>query len=451
MIAASSLQPGQLRWPSWWQTLYIGLRPVAFYEHVRREHPQAAVTRIAGLAPALMVYSPELVKAVFGLPAEVYSGGAGNQVLEPIVGSTSVIVTDGNWHQRQRRLMRGAFTPERLARYSDTIAAITRQRLTPGTTGQPLSFLSLSRQMALDVIVATVFGVATESGATADAETQQLATAIGHYAELANAWPLLLPWFQQDWGPLSPWGRVLRSRAAADHLLFELIAKQRQGGLPNNSVLASLVTVQDDDGTRLSDAEIRDALVSLLVAGHETTATAMAWVVDFLAHHPCVQQQAREVVLADSQREERSAAKRWPYLDALIREALRLRPVLSNVRRLLLKPAVIGPYEVPAGHAVAACAYLSHTDPEIYADPYGFKPERWLTQRPDPAAYYPFGGGARYCLGFAFAMHEMTIMLATLLQHTDIKPGLAQPARIERRGITFSPERGARVKLEQRS
>lgn len=432
-----------LRWPSLVQSAYIGLFPVRFYEHVRRLHPDAVCTHIAPLPPAVMVYAPPLVKAFFSLSPQSFSGGEGNRLLRPIVGDTSVIVSDGAWHQRQQRLLRPAFSADRLRPFNERMGAITAAILSAAPQNTPLPFIAITQKISLYIIIELLFG----SGAPE--QYSMLATHISDYVRLSNAWPLLVPALQHAVGNWSPWTRIVHKRNQADQLLYAIIRERRARSEQSTDLLSALLVARDEDGSGFTDREIRDALVSLLIAGHETTATSLAWTIDFLAHHPDWQNRARDEALKTTQGDE-PAAKCWPLLDAILKESLRLRPVLSNVRRLATSPLQVGPYAIQPGESVAACAYLAHTDARTYATPYTFMPQRWENKRPDPSAFFPFGGGARHCIGAYLAMHEMTIVLVHMLNSAEYLPATPKPARIVRTGISFAPAKGGPIIIRGR-
>ena len=425
-----------LPWSSLRQTLHIAWDVPGFYEAVRREHPDAALTRIAPVGPSLMVWAADLVREVFAMPFHGFLGGRGNEVLRPVVGDRSMIVADGAAHQRQRRLVFPAFLPARLEGYTSAIREVVDEALPLLGSGGPRPAMAFARHVAIEVILRTIFGLDER-----DTATRSLGVRIGAYAEVANEWPLLVPFVRRFEGRGSPWGRVLDRKRDADAALEIVLARRRASSSAAGArdVLSALLAARDDDGSSLDDAELRDALVSLLVAGHETTATALAWTFDFLAHDD--EARAQAVVEANASPPEGP----WPFLEACVKEALRLRPVLPNVRRHLVEPARIGAFDVPAGYSVGVCAYLTHTDPRYWPEPHAFAPRRWLGEGAKPAhgTYYPFGGGARRCVGYAFALHELTVILAATLAHREPRSFLGRRARIERRGIALAPERDA--------
>jgi cytochrome P450 len=242
---------------------------------------------------------------------------------------------------------------------------------------------------------------------------------------------------------------MLRDRNATDAALYELIAERRADTRvrERKDVLAMLLAAKDEQGKGMSDVELRDELMTALGAGHETTATALAWAVERILATPDVHARLREEVRGSMNGAgldpEKLAA--LPYLDATIKEVLRLRPVIPVVARILKEPFTIGGYDLPVGTPVAPCIYLAQRDPNVYPDPEAFRPERFLNTSPDPFSWLPFGGGPRRCVGAAFALYEMKIVLGTLFAEANLSLAQKTPARVRRRAITFWPEHGTRV------
>jgi cytochrome P450 len=252
-----------------------------------------------------------------------------------------------------------------------------------------------------------------------------------------------LPFTRVDLGPRSPWGRYLRARAAADEIIFDQIARRRAqaGGVEHDDVLALLLAVEDEDGDGLTDAELRDELMTLLLAGHETTATALAWAFERLVRHPAAMTRLREEADAGED----------TYVDAVVKETLRSRPVVIDVARTLAAPARLGGYDLPPGVMVVPMITLVQTGPGAWEDPDAFRPERFLDgAQPDPYTWIPFGGGVRRCLGASFASFEMKVVLETILPAADLIPSSPEPEAARLRHVTLVPARGGEVVLERR-
>jgi cytochrome P450 len=265
-----------------------------------------------------------------------------------------------------------------------------------------------------------------------------------------------LPPLRRSFRGLTPWDGFLRDRDHADALIHRQIARRRaegdRDGTPRGDVLAMLLAARDEAGEPMTDAELRDELVTLLVAGHETTATMLCWAMDFLLGDERVLAKVRrELVDARAGGElEVAAVVKLPYLDAVIKEVLRLRPVVPAVGRRLREPMTLGRYEIPAGELVVPVSFLTHRLASVYPEPEAFKPERFVDVKPDPYAWYPFGGGARRCLGMTFSLHELKVVLASVLTSARLRKRHPGPASVSLRGFTLVPRGGVEVELEGR-
>jgi cytochrome P450 len=410
------------------------LRPTQTLEACRRRYGDTFTYRLPRIPPIVFVTSPEDVKTVFtGSPERLHAGEA-NAILEPVLGSHSVLLLDEERHLRQRKLMLPSFHGERLHRYRAQMEEVAAAELERWPRGVPVPARPRMQSVTLDIIMRTVFGVSGE-----------------HLAPLRAALKELLEWttarrrlfLVAAVGPqrLNKSERLgfMRVRSAVDELVYGEIERRRSDPslAERDDVLSMLVQARDEDGAPMSGEELRDELMTLLVAGHETTATALAWALEQLARHPRVVES-----LEDGGNEE--------MLDAVVAETLRLRPVIPAVVRRLIEPLELHDRVLPAGVSVAPCIYLMHRRPEIYPDPEAFRPERFLDSPPGTYTWLPFGGGIRRCLGAQFAQLEMKVVLSTLLREARLRPTSARPERVTRRAITFVPERGGEVVLDPR-
>jgi cytochrome P450 len=409
------------------------LRPIQVLEACRRRYGPVFSYRLTRIGDFVMLSDPELVKQVFsGSPRALHAGEA-NSIVEPVLGSNSILVLDEDSHMRQRKLMLPSFHGERLARYREQIAELAEAELARWPLGSPEAARPRMQAITLEVIMRTVFGVDE-----ADRLDRLRAALIGLLEWTTSRKRLfMVAGLGQERLAKSPWLGLVRARAAVDELVHDEIRRRRAdpSAPDRDDVLSLLVGARDEDGEPMSDAEIRDELMTLLVAGHETTATALAWALEQLVRHPSVLER-----LGDGSDEE--------YLDAVVQETLRLRPVIVAVVRRLKEPMELGEWRLPAGVTVAPCVYLVHRDPAIYPDPEAFRPERFLESPPGTYTWIPFGGGVRRCLGASFAQLEMKTVLATILRTTRPRPSAEPPERIVRRAITLVPDRGGRVVLD---
>jgi cytochrome P450 len=263
---------------------------------------------------------------------------------------------------------------------------------------------------------------------------------------------LMLKALQRDLGPLTAWRRVLRIRDEADQILFAEFARRRAEHRPDRTdVLSLLMAARDEDGEPMSDGELRDEMITLLLAGHETTATTLAWVLQYVLADPEVHARLRAEAVAWDHDGRAPGSGDLPYLDATIKETQRLMPIIPFVGRRLHEPMRIGGHDLPAGVVASPCIFLTHRRPDLWEEPERFRPDRFLGKRPSPYEFFPFGGGPRACLGAAFATFEMKIVLARILARVELRAVPGYRARVVRRGISFAPSEGMPIVIERRA
>lgn len=410
-------------------------RPEALLERGQRERGDVFTVHLP-LGPIVVVADPAIVKDVFTGDPDVLRAGEGNQPLEPVVGPDSLLLLDGPRHLRRRRLVLPPFHGERLQAYTDDMAALTARSLATWPRDRPFALEPHLRALTLAIIVRVVFGIEDEARAARVQELIPRLVPDGGWSSL-----LLLPALRRDLGPRSPWRRFVAARTAVDALLYEQIAERRADPAlaQRTDILSLLLQARDEDGAPLTDHELRDELMTLLLAGHETTASALAWAFTLLVGtRPDALERARD---DDA------------YLDAVATETLRLKPPLPMAVRRSTAPVTLGAHEVPAGTRIAPCLYLIHRRADLYPAPRAFRPERFLDGKTETYAWLPFGGGIRRCVGAAFAQLELRTVLRTVLTTVDVQaPGDARvPERTRRRAIVLAPERGARVLIRNRT
>jgi cytochrome P450 len=375
--------------------------------------------------------------------------GEANVILEPLVGRRSLLRLDGAAHHRERRLLMPPFHGERMRLYADVMRAITEHVIDEWPSGRAFPIHPEMQRITLEVILRTVFGL--EEGARLTRLRDKLTRMLAFGA--ANP-RLAIPWLQVDLGRLTAWGRLRRLIRDTDAMLYDEFTRRRAEPLDGREdVLSMLLAARDEHGTPMTDGELRDEMVTLLVAGHETSATTLAWVLQRLLQHPDVLARVRaelDTVAGDGPVAPEHVA-RLEYLDATIKETLRLNPIIPAVGRFLTRPIRIGDRDLPAGVVAAPCIYLAHRRPDVWADPERFAPERFLESKPGPYEFFPFGGGIRHCLGAAFATYEMKIVLAEMLRRVELRSSPGYRVRVIRRGITFAPSEGMPVVVERRA
>jgi cytochrome P450 len=428
---SNQLPPGP-RLPKTLQTVGWWTRSGPFFQRCRTRYGKRFTLRLLSSPPFVHLSDPDEVKEVFTAPPEVLHPGEGAAVLEPVVGTYSLILLDEGAHLSQRKLMLPAFHGEKMQRLSGLMTEVAEREVARWPRGEAVALHPRLQALTLEIILRAVFGL--DPGPRLDALRDRM-TGILHVTESPAS---MLPFLQRG----RRWREFEREREQTDSLLFELIDERRGEENERDDVLAMLLGARHEDGSPMSPKELRDELMTLLVAGHETTASELGWAFERLARTPRVLRRLTEAI--DSGDDD-------GYLTATVQETLRRRPVLQIAApRLVKRPVTIGGFGYPAGVCLAANGYLIHHDPAIYPDPYAFRPERFLDDQPGTYTWIPFGGGRRRCLGASFAMLEMKIVLRTVLARSEVVPDGERLERTRRRSITVSPRAGARTVLRER-
>jgi cytochrome P450 len=432
-VSPRALPPGP-RAPAFVNAARYVRDPAGFYPRMHERYGDVFRVSLPDFPNLVYVADPELVKELFtGDPRRLHAGEANATILEPAVGASSVLVLDDDAHLRERKLLLPAFHGRALERYRVTIRDAAARDVQTWTVGPSFALHPHMQSITLEVILRAVFGIN---------DPQRLATArrvVGEFGRRSDA--LMLPrLLRRDLGRLSPWRRFTDARDAIDALLREELHLRRSEGegTERDDVLALLLRARHDDGSPMTDAALRDELVTVVGAGHETTATALTWALERLVRHPAALERLRASLHAGQ----------TDYLDAVIKETLRIRPVLADVARRLTEPMELGGYRLPAGTLVLAVITALHAREDLYPDAGAFRPERFLDG--DAGGTYtwiPFGGGVRRCLGAAFAQEEMRIVLREIVLRADLRPADPRDERAKMRNVTLAPEHGGRVVL----
>src|SRR5438874_7141142 len=435
--ASSAAPPPGPRIPALVQTLAWALAPTWFMDRCARRLAETfAVTFFPSGMKMVLVSEPEAVKTVFTAPPEVAPSGAGNSPVAGVMGRHSVIVLTGPEHLRQRKLLLPPFHGERMREYEDVIVEATRRDMTSWPLGRPMQLQPHTRAITLEVVLRAVFGVEAERMASIRTAISELIKPVSTPMMIRLA--LRMPSMERPGGPF---GEALDR---VDALIYEELRRRRaqQDLTQRTDILSLLMQARDEDGSEMTDSELRDELITLLLAGHETTATSVAWAIERLVRHP--DKLARLVAEIDGgpQTGER-------YITAVVNETLRVRPVVPLTVRILQEELQVGAFKLPAGTRVSPSIYLTNRNPRVYEAPAEFRPERFLQSGPETFSWIPFGGGIRRCIGAAFAQLEMKLILRTVLG--ELHPSLPRATRWRagewnrRRAITLVPAAGARV------
>jgi len=432
------------------------LQPTGYMDdNVRR---YGSMFKIGGDSSPPLVYvgDPEVVREIFMLDATQVATGQSNGILQAIVGEHSILLLDGNPHQRQRKLLMPSFHGDRLRAYGQLICDITRQVSAEWQPGQSIVARPPMQELTLGVILQAVFGL--REGARLSKLQQLMSTMLDSFAHPISASFLFFPALQKDWGVWSPWGRFLRLREQVRQLLYAEIRDRRQyleqpgiNPAEKTDILTLLLQVRDEKGEGMSDAELHDELVTLLLAGHETTASALVWMLYWIHYLPEVQQKLRaELAELDPQADPMVVAQ-LPYLTAVCQEALRIYPITpTTFVRVLRQPMALAGYSFAAGTALMPATYIIHQRPDLYPEPKQFRPERFWEHQYAPHEYLPFGGGHRRCIGSALAMMELKLSIATLLQEFELTLPNPRPLLPARRGLTLAPPASMKLRVKSK-
>ena len=427
-----NLPPGP-RWPKFAVTIAYLTCGRQLMRSLNTRFGSAFTMWLPVFGPTVTLTDPVLAKELFGQPSDAVRSVDAN--LGVILGPGSTFGLDGAKHRKHRKLLLPPFHGRRMRAYSDLIEEETREAISGWPEGREFAVLPSTMQIALNTILRAVFGAE-------GSELQALRSLMPRIVKLGQRL-MYLPWLHHDWGSWSPLGRFLAMRAELDRIVGSLIDKAlADPALDQRSdVLALLLQARYDDGTAMSRSDITDELFTLLVAGHETTATELAWAVERIRRHPSVL--ARLVEEIDSGGSE--------FLEATVREVLRTRPVIDGSARKVLAPSIsIGPWIIPRGHTVAVNISLTHLNDEIYEEPDAFNPDRFLGVNPDLYSWVPFGGGNRRCLGAPFAEFEMVMVLRTILREFDLVPTTSRSEQWKSKGVVFGPARDGLAVVHRR-
>ncbi len=422
------------------QMLATWTRPAASLERLR-PYGKRITVHLPFQPPFVMLWDAADIKAVFTAPPDVLHPGEGARILEPLIGRNSVILLDEDEHLEQRRLLLPAFHGERMLRLTGLMTELAEREVASWPTDEPVALHPRLQRVTLEIILRVVFGL--EEGPELD-RLRDLLTDVLAFTESPLS---VLPPLMRALGWMPRLRRFNDQLRDTDALIFSLIEQRRAeiaggGGADRDDILSMLLAARHQDGSPMSEQELRDELMTALVAGHETSASQLAWALERLAREPEVRARLTQEIDAGESDE---------YLGATITEILRLRPVLPNAEPRLTKREVeIGGYRYPPGVVLMASAYLIHHDPEIYPEPWAFRPERFVGTSPGTYTWIPFGGGRRRCLGASFAVQEMKVVMRATLRRFEIRAASDRPETTRRRSITFSPAGGTTVVLRRR-
>lgn len=436
------LPPGP-RSPAFWQTYRFIQRPETFVRGLHARYGDViGVKSLVGRGVAVL--DAGLAREVFAAPPETFRTVS---IIESIFGPHAVIAVSGDEHRKLRKLLNPQFHGAQVRGFLAAMKGAVRRHLdaldAPARTGEVVKLTDVTQAMALDVIIETVFGAGPIDREAARAVLRGIIHSFSPV--LAGGSFLHKPWFP-------PWRRFSRARDTFDRFVYRVITERRAlveaEGRSRHDVLGVILGAQYDDGSIMTDVEVRDQLMTLLLAGHETSATAMAWSLYYLLQNPDVLAKLRGEIDALGPEPTPEALTKVRYLDAVVSETLRIEPIVTDVVRICREPFTLGGrWELPKGGVVAVFVLSILRDPRVFPEPHAFRPERFLEERYAAYEFVPFGGGARRCLGAAFAEAELAIAIAELVSGWDLALAGTRPERSVRRHLTMGPRDGVLVRV----
>ncbi len=437
--------------PPWLQLIQWILDPLGYMEACAQRYGDVFTARLGRVFPSsVFVSNPQAIQEIFTADPKHFDSGRDNRILQPLLGENSLLLLDGDRHQRERRMLMPPFHGERMRVYGKLICILTQQVSRKWITDQPFSVRESMQEISLRVILQVVFGIHEGS------RYQQLRQLLVAFLNMTNS-PLgssllFFKFLQKDLGAWSPWGRFLRIRQQIDELLYAEIQERRSQNDPKRTdILSLMISACDEQGEGMSDVELRDELITLLLAGHETTSTALSWALYWIYHQPQVRDKLLQELDRLGDNPDPIAIFRLPYLTAVCQETLRIYPVaFIAFSRILKAPFQVMDYQFETDISLSPCIYLVHQREDLYPEPKQFKPERFLERQYSPYEYLPFGGGSRRCLGAALGMFEMKLVLATILSNYQLALADNRPVRPQRRGVNLSPAGGVKMVMKSR-
>lgn len=441
--------------PNLLQVMHWIADPVSYMTNAAKNYGDIFTARaVWGDGHLVFVSHPQAIQQILANDTKQFSApGELNRILQPLLGDYSIIMLEGDRHRRERQLLMPPFHGDRLRTYGQLICNITRKMMDQLHLQQQFVARPVMQEISLQVILQAVFGL--YEGERCQQLQHLLSSLLSLFGSPLTSSFLFFSFLQRDLGAWSPWGHFRRVQQQIDQVLYAEIAERRQQGDLNSQrsdILSLLMAARDEAGHAMTDQELRDELLTLLFAGHETTATAMAWSLYWVHHLPEVKDKLLQEVATLGPDPDPMSLARLPYLNAVCQETLRIYPVgMLTFPRTARSPVEIMGYSFDPGTILVGCIYLTHQRPDLYPEPEKFKPERFLERQFSPYEYLPFGGGSRRCIGMALAQLEMKLVLATILSHYSLALAEPRPVQPQRRGVTLAPATGVRMVLtEQR-
>lgn len=442
-------QINPLSMPIWKQGLLWILDPVEYLSQAVKESPDLFTASLSGFSDGLLfVNHPEAVQQILTNDRQTFfADGQLNGILTPIVGYSSLLSLDGENHKRERKLMMPSFHGDRMHYYGDLLNTITDDIFHQFTPNQVFIAREVMQEISLRVILKVVFGLA--DGDRYSRMETLIKAVLDRFNQPINVSFLFYDWLRKDLGRWSPWGSFLRLQRELDGLIYDEIRERREKNDPHQrDMLSLLLSARDENGEGMTEQELRDELMLILFAGHETTAIAMTWALFWTHYHPEIGTKLRTELDQLPKDADSMTIYKQPYLGAVCNETLRIHPVaMLTFPRIATENVELLGYKIPQGAIVMGCMYLVHQREDLYPSPQEFKPERFLERQFSPYEFFPFGGGVRRCLGEALAMYEMRLVIAKILKEYQLELISKKRVKPRRRGVVLNPEGGIPMKF----
>jgi len=430
----------------WVQTYQWLTDPLGFMEACAKSYGDIFTLRIGPVfTPQVFISNPQAIGQIFSTSPQQLDSGAPAGIKAPLLGQHSLLALEGKPHQRQRKLLTPPLHGERMLTYGQLIQNITEKITAKWQMGQPFSVISSMQEISFEVILKAVFGM--QDGPRYEKLKELLINILNPQQPFITAMIFVFPVLQRDLGAKSPWGKFLRLRQQVDEIIYAEIQERKAKPDPSRTdILSLMMATRDEEGQPMTDVELRDELITLLVAGHETTATSLAWAIYWIHRLPQVRDKLLQELDNLGEVADANDIFKLPYLNAVCSETLRLYPVaMLALNRLVKSPLEVMGYQLEPGTLVIPCIYLTHHREDLYSESKQFKPERFLERQFSPTEFLPFGGGNRRCIGMAFALFEMKLVLATVLSQWEMEVVDSQPVQPARKGALLGPSGGVRM------
>lgn len=418
--------------------------PVGYMENAVQDNPDLFAAEIIGFGGSLIfVNHPQAMQQLLTNDRKQFvASGKENSLLKPLLGSYSITMLDGDRHKKRRKLLLPPFHGERMQAYGKLICDITTKVFDQLTPEESFTARQATQDISLQVILEAVYGL--HGGERAQKLRQLLSQISDVFSSPLTSALLFFPWLQQDWGKWSPWGNFLRRQQLLDETIYQEIAQRRANpDTERQDILSLLLDARDEAGQSLSEIELRDELMTLMFAGHETTATAIAWALYWIHYLPEVKRKLLAELESLGADPEPMAIAKLPYLNAVCKETLRMYPVaMLTFPRIATEEVELFGYDIQKGKILVGCIYLTHQREDLYPNAKEFRPERFLEKQFTPYEFIPFGGGSRRCIGEALAQFELNLAIATILSRYELALATNYAEKPQRRGVTLAPNHG---------